>query len=387
MSNENAREILASLREEIDSADRDLIDAFTRRMDVAARIAECKKSGGIAVNDPGRERKKMADITSSVDEEMRSYTQVLYSLLFELSRSYQEKLNMDESGLFKEIKCAIDASYTAFPSSARVACQGVEGAYSQLACEKLFRVPDIMYFASFENVFSAIEKGLCTYGILPLENSTAGSVNKVYDLMMEHNFKIVRSVRLKVDHSLLANKGATLEGIREIFSHEQAVNQSTEFLRSLGDVKITYCENTAVAAKTVAESGRTDIAALSSHSCAELYGLSCLAPSVQDQGNNYTRFICISKNLEIYPGADKTSIMMTISHKPGSLYRVLSRFYALGINLIKLESRPIPERDFEFMFYFDLETSIYSEEYAQLICELDSLCEDFRYLGSYSELV
>ncbi|MBQ7827748.1 MAG: chorismate mutase [Clostridia bacterium] len=387
MSNENAREILASLRTEIDAADRDLIDAFTRRMDVAARIAECKKGGGIAVNDPGRERKKMADITSSVDEGMRSYTQVLYSLLFELSRSYQEKLNMDESDLFKEIKCAIDANYTAFPNSARVACQGVEGAYSQLACEKLFRVPDIMYFASFENVFSAIEKGLCTYGILPLENSTAGSVNKVYDLMMEHNFKIVRSVRLKVDHSLLANKGATLEGIKEIFSHEQAVNQSTGFLRSLGDVKITYCENTAVAAKTVAESGRTDVAALSSHSCAELYGLSCLAPSVQDQGNNYTRFICISKNLEVYPGADKTSIMMTISHKPGSLYRVLSRFYALGINLIKLESRPIPERDFEFMFYFDLETSIYSEEYAQLICELDSLCEDFRYLGSYSELV
>ncbi len=387
MSNENAREVLASLRTEIDAADRDLIDAFTRRMDVAARIAECKKGGGIAVNDPGRERKKMADITASVDEEMRSYTQVLYSLLFELSRSYQEKLNMDKSELYREIKAAIDANYTAFPTSARVACQGVEGAYSQLACEKLFKVPDIMYFASFENVFSAIENGLCTYGILPLENSTAGSVNKVYDLMMEHNFKIVRSVRLKVDHCLLAVKGANIKGIKEIYSHEQAVNQSTEFLKSLGDVKITYCENTAVAAKTVAESGRTDIAALSSHSCAELYGLSCLAPSVQDKGNNYTRFICISKDLEIYPGADKTSLMLTISHKPGSLYRVLSRFYALGINLLKLESRPIPDRDFEVMFYFDLETSIYSEEYAQLISEIGNLCEDFRYLGSYSELV
>lgn len=387
MSNENAREILTSLRTEIDVADKDLIDAFTRRMDVAARIAECKKAGGIGVNDPGRERKKMADITSSVDEEMRSYTQVLYSLLFELSRSYQEKLTMDESDLYKEIKAAIDANYTAFPTSARVACQGVEGAYSQLACEKLFKVPDIMYFASFENVFSAIENGLCTYGILPLENSTAGSVNKVYDLMMEHNFKIVRSVRLKVDHSLLAVKGADLKGIKEIFSHEQAVNQSTEFLKSLGDVKITYCENTAAAAKMVAESGRTDMAALSSHSCAELYGLSCLAPCVQDKGNNFTRFICISKDLEIYPGADKTSLMMTISHKPGSLYKVLSRFYALGINLLKLESRPLPDRNFEFMFYFDLETSIYSEEYAQLISEIGSLCEDFRYLGSYSELV
>jgi len=384
---ENAKERLEALRLEIDAADRDLIDAFTRRMDVAAKIARCKREGGIAVNDPGRERQKMADITSSVDEDMRSYTQVLYSLLFELSRSYQESLNVGDKDLFREICNAVENNYTEFPRGARIACQGVEGAYSQIACEKLFKLPDIMYFASFENVFSAIENGLCTYGILPLENSTAGSVNKVYDLMMEHNFKIVRSVRLKVDHNLLAVKGAELNGIKEIYSHEQAVNQSGEFLRSLGDVKINICENTAVAAKMVAESGRTDIAALSSHSCAELYGLSCLAPSVQDKGNNYTRFICISKNLEIYPGADKTSLMMTISHKPGSLYRVLSRFYALGINLIKLESRPIPERDFEFMFYFDLETSIYSDEYAQLMCELDSLCEDFRYLGSYSEIV
>lgn len=384
---ENAREMLDALRGEIDIADKALLEAFVKRMEVASKIARCKKDGGIGVADPGRERRKMAEITAAAGEDMSSYAQVLYSLLFELSRSYQEKLNTEDSPLYREIKSAIDANYTEFPRGARVACQGVEGAYSQIACEKLFRVPDIMYFATFENVFTAIEKGLCTYGILPLENSTAGSVTKVYDLMMKHNFKIVRSVRLKVDHSLLALRGAKLDGIREIYSHEQAVNQSTEFLRTLGDVKITYCENTAVAAKMVAESGRTDVAALSSHSCAELYGLSCLAPSVQDRGNNYTRFICISKNLEIYPGADKTSLMLTVSHKPGSLYRVLSRFYALGINLLKLESRPIPERDFEVMFYFDLETSIYSEQYAQLISEIGNLCEDFRYLGSYSELV
>ena len=384
---ENAKEMLDALREEIDITDKALLEAFIKRMEVASKIAECKKNGGIGVADPGRERRKMAEITTAAGESMSCYAQVLYSLLFELSRSYQEKLNMDDSSLYREIKTAIDTNYTAFPQNARIACQGVEGAYSQIACEKLFRVPDIMYFATFENVFTAIEKGLCTYGILPLENSTAGSVNMVYDLMMKHNFKIVRSVRLKVDHSLLAKRGATIDGIKEIFSHEQAINQSSEFLRTLGDVKITYCENTAAAAKLVAESGRTDIAALSSHACADLYGLSCLAPCVQDRGNNYTRFICISKNLEIYPGADKTSLMLTISHKPGSLYRVLSRFYALGINLLKLESRPIPERDFEVMFYFDLETSIYSDEYAQLISEIGNLCEDFRYLGSYSELV
>ena len=129
------------------------------------------------------------------------------------------------------------------------------------------------------------------------------------------------------------------------------------------------------------------MAALSSHACAALYGLQELASSVQDNGNNYTRFICISKNLEIYPGADKTSIMMVTSNKPGSLYKVLSRFYALGINLIKLESRPIPERDFEWMFYFDLDSQVYSDQFVRLLCELEGLCEKFKYLGSYSEIV
>jgi chorismate mutase/prephenate dehydratase len=146
-------------------------------------------------------------------------------------------------------------------------------------------------------------------------------------------------------------------------------------------------ENTALAARMVAETDRGDAAALSSRYCAELYGLEILAESVQDQGNNYTRFITISKELEIYPGADKTSIMMGVPHKPGSLYRILSRFYALGINLIKLESRPIPDRDFEFMFYFDLDTPVYSPQFAQLMNELNAVCEEFRYLGSYSEAV
>ena len=129
------------------------------------------------------------------------------------------------------------------------------------------------------------------------------------------------------------------------------------------------------------------MAALSSRSCAQLYGLDNIASSVQDKGNNRTRFICISKNLEIYPGSDKTSVMMVLPHRPGALYRVLARLYTLGINVTKLESRPIPDREFEFMFYFDLETSIYSEEFVQLMCELDELCEEFKYLGSYTEVV
>jgi chorismate mutase/prephenate dehydratase len=251
----------------------------------------------------------------------------------------------------------------------------------------MFKSPFIMYFKYFDGVFQAIEQGLCQYGILPIENSTAGSVKKVYDLMIHHNFSIVRTFRLKIDHNLLAAPGATLEGIKEVYSHEQAINQCSELLSSMQGVKVIPVENTAVAAEMVSKSGRTDVAALSSRSCAELYGLKCLASSVQDKGNNYTRFICISKRLEIYPGADKTSIMMILNHRPGALYKVLARMYVLGINVTKLESRPLPDRDFEFMFYFDLDTSIYSEEFVQLMCELDDLCEEFKYLGSYTEVV
>ena len=202
-----------------------------------------------------------------------------------------------------------------------------------------------------------------------------------------HNFSIVRTFRLKVDHNLLAKPGATLSNIKTIYSHEQAINQCSDFLNRLGDVKIIPVENTAVAAELVAQSASNDVAAICSHACEELYSLKSLADSIQDKGNNRTRFICISKNLEIYPGSDKTSIMMILSHKPGALYKVLARMYVLGINVIKLESRPIPDRDFEFMFYFDLETSIYSDEFVQLMCELDDLCEEFKYLGSYTEVV
>lgn len=378
---------IQELRGEIDKIDDQLIKLFSERMDVAAKIADYKRQNNLPIFVPSREREKLLDVTQKAGPEMANYTRVLYSMLFELSRSYQSKRNNNLTALYEQITDAIENTPKLFPKQSMVACQGVEGAYSQIACEKIFKDPFIMYFKSFEAVFQAIDRDLCKYGILPIENSTAGSVNKVYDLMLKYNFSIVRTFRMKVDHNLLANTGTKLSDIKEIFSHEQALNQCSDFLQSLPGVTVTPVANTAVAAEMVSKSGRKDVAALSSRSCAELYNLSCLQHSVQDKDNNHTRFICISKNLEIYPGADKTSIMMVLPHRPGSLYRVLARLYTLGINVTKLESRPIPDREFEFMFYFDLETSIYSDEFVQLMCELDELCEEFKYLGSYCEVL
>ncbi len=378
---------IEELRKEIDTIDNNLVELFVKRMGVAAQVAEYKRENGKPILDPARERQLLQKVSDLAGEDMESQTRILYQLILSLSRSHQSHLLGLDSTLAARVSEAIENTNPVFPERATVACQGVEGAYSQLACDKLFAAPNIMYMTSFEGVFQAVEKGLCRYGILPLENSTAGSVNQIYDLMLRYNFHVVRSARVHVPHVLLSKKGTRLEDVREIYSHEQAIQQCSTFLHGLKGVKVHVCENTAMAAKAVAESDRTDVAAISSETCASLYGLAVLATAVSNVENNYTRFICISKELEIYPGANRTSMMLTLPHKPGALYTVMAKFYALGINLIKLESRPMPGKDFEFMFYFDIDVSVYSKSFIELLSQLQAETETFRYLGSYTEIV
>ena len=378
---------LEQLRGQIDQIDDKIIALFKERMQVSDKIAFYKKEHDMPTLAPGRERALLARVSEEAGEEFADYTESLFRTIMAASRSYQNIRSGKKSAVYESVKEALENTPKLFPQRAMVACQGIEGAYSQIACDSIFKSPGIMYFKSFDNVFKAVESGMCQYGILPIENSTAGSVNTIYDLMLRHNFSIVRSARLKVSHNLLAKYGTKLEDVKEVFSHEQAINQCAGFLATMKGVKVTVVENTAVAAKMVAESGDPGVAALSSRFCAEHYGLQTLKANVQDQDNNYTRFICISKKPEIYPGADRTSFMMIISHKPGSLYNVLSKFYALGINLRKLESRPLPDREFEFMFYFDIESSVYAPEMEKLFLDLESESEEFRYLGTYNEVI
>lgn len=378
--------IMEECRKKIDVIDQDLVRLFVDRMKTTQDIAAYKKENKLPILDPARERAKLDAVEAMAGSDMADYTGRLYQTIFDLSKSYQRRVNRTHSALRDKVQEAMADTPQAFPTHATVACQGVEGSYGLQAAETIFERPNVMFFNAFEGVFAAVDQGLCRYGVLPLENSSAGSVSVIYDLMMKYDFHIVRSARVKIDHTLLANRGVKLEEVREVFSHEQALMQSEHFLKSLGDVKITAVENTAAAAKAVAESGRKDAAAISQRYCADLYGLEVLREGVQDYGNNATRFICISKKLEIYPGADRTSIMMTLPHEPGALYRILGRFYALNINLTKLESRPLPDSDFEFMFYFDLATSIYHDRFLQLFEGLDELSSQFKYLGSYSEV-
>ncbi len=377
---------IQELREQVNEIDKELVEAFDRRMHVSLEIAKYKKENGLPVFDPAREREVLNNQTAAVGDDMAMYVKLLYNTIFDISRSYQQRYITQRTALTNHIARAIEETPKVFPKQAVVACQGVEGAYSQQACDKLFALPGIMYFKRFEGVFQAIESGLCKYGVLPIENSSNGSVTEVYDLMRKYRFSIVRSVRLKVDHRLLAKPGTKLEDIREIVSHEQAIGQCSEFLKTIKNVKITVFENTAMAAQMVSQSNRNDIAAISSPACAALYGLSVLKTEIANSDSNFTRFICIGKQLEIYPGADKISLMLNVQHKPGALYNMIAKFSALGLNLTKLESRPIAGTDFEFMFYFDLDASVYDEAAIQLLSELDEGPETFTYLGSYTEI-
>ncbi len=378
---------ISELREQINEIDHEIVELYGRRMETARAIGRYKREHNLPVLDSERERSLLNKVAEQAGEENEQGVRALYHLLIDHSRMRQEMDGHPGSPLGQQIREIVTAMPAIFPEKAMIACQGVEGAYSQLACEKMIRYPSIMYCRTFENVFGAIENGLCQYGVLPIENSLAGSVNSVYDLMIRHHCYIVRSARIKIDHTLLALPGTRMDEIREIYSHEQAIQQCSSFLSQHKEWHVNVCTNTAAAARMVAESGRRDAAAISSGHCAALYGLECLSSEIQNNSNNHTRFICISKKPEIYPGADHTSLMLVLPNHPGSLYQLLSRFNALDINLIKLESRPLPGRDFEFMFYFDLEASVGSPTFSRLIEELDITLNQFSYLGSYSEIV
>lgn len=370
----------------IDEVDGKIAELLEERLRLSREEAVLKNREGLQVPDLVRVRTKTEELVARGCDETAHYRKLCYMAINELTFDYQKKAVLPESEMYTKVKTALKDSTKSFPEKAVVACQGVQGAYQQKACDKLFSMPKIMYMKNFNGVFAAVDKGLCEYGVLPLENSTAGSVNSVYDLLSKYKCHIVRSVRLKIDHSLLAKKGTKLEDIREIFSHEQAILQCEDYLKNFNKVKVTVCSNTAEAAELVAESERTDVAALAAYECAQLYGLECIEESVQDNGNNYTRFICISKELEIYPGANKTSLMFTAAHKPGALYNILARFYALDINIQKIESRTIPNRDFIYRFYFDIEADVYSEKFADLMNQIEELSKDMCYLGSYVEI-
>lgn len=374
------------IRGRIDQIDDELARLFARRMACAKEVAEAKRAAGRPIRDHARERAIVNRLTKAVGDEYAPYVKSLYAHIFDMSRSYQSSLGDYRGTLAEMIEGALrDTEGRGLPAHALVACQGVEGSYQQQACEKLFQYPDILYFDSFDGVFSAVEKGMCQYGILPIENSTAGSVTQVYDLMEKHRFYICGAQKLRIDHRLMRKNGASAAPIREVMSHEQALRQCSRFLEAHPEIRVTRMANTAVAAACVAQSDRDDLAAIASKVCGEIYGLDIVSDAVSDSEYNYTRFICISRRPEIYPGARKISLQLNLAHEPGALNAVVSRLAIAGVNLLKLESRPIPGREFEFRFFFDMAASVADPDIVRLLGELEAHCDRFVFLGCYDE--
>lgn len=377
---------LSEIRRKIDRIDDEMAALYVKRMALSAEVAKSKAQTGKAVTDGEREREIVYRLAEKSPKELTVYLKELYDTVFFTSKAYQSALIGRTSKTVEELKKLIADGFTEMPALATVACQGIKGANSGVAAQKFFPVPNIVYVKNFEGVFSAVESGLCEYGVLPIENSTAGSVLEVYDLMRKHNFHIVRSVRVRIAHCLAALPDAELKDIKKVISHPQALMQCGEFIKNSGYLSQAD-ENTAVAAKRVAESGDKTVAALCSKECADSYGLKILKENVQQSDLNYTRFILIKKDLCVYKGADKMSVMTSLPHEAGSLNRMLGRFSALGLNLTKLESRPIAGSDFEFMFYFDFDGDVTEPAVHNLIAELENGSDNFVFLGAYKEKI
>ena len=376
---------LSEIREKIDAVDDQLLDLFLQRMDLSEEVAAYKNEHHLPILNKERERAILAKVTEKSGEKER-YAYHLFSTLFELARSRQAELIDAPTRVGAQIKAALADMNEVFPQTGLVACQGVEGANSQVACDRLLPRGNIVYVKTFQAVVSAVESGLCKFGVLPIENSSNGSVRAVYELLQDHNLTIVRSTRLCIRHELLALPGVKMGDITEIYSHEQAIGQCSKFLNSLNGVRVIPCDNTAAAAKMVAERGDRHVAAISSHPCAALYGLETVSDEIQDSDNNYTRFICVTKDPMIYAGASRISLIIACDNKPGALYEILSKLAALGINMTKLESCPVTGRNFEFIFFLELEASVQEPGVLAMLEELERSCAGFHFLGNYAEV-
>ena len=376
---------LSDIRAKIDAVDDQLLQLFLERMDLADEVAAYKNEHHLPILNKERERAVLARVTEKAGPRER-YAYHLFSTLFELARSRQAELIDAPTKVGAQVRACLENRDQLFPQTGLVACQGVEGANSQAACDRLFPRGNILYVKTFDAVVSAVEAGFCRFGVLPIENSSNGSVRAVYQLLQEHDLSIVRSARLCIRHELLALPGVRPEDITEIYSHEQAIGQCSKFLGGLKDVKVIPCGNTAAAAKLVAESGSRRAAAISSHPCAALYGLECVTDKIQNSDNNYTRFICVSKDPVIYAGASRVSLIIAFDNRPGAHYEMLSKLAALDVNMTKLESCPVAGSDFGFIFFLELEASVQDPSVLAMLEEMERSCARFHFLGNYAEV-
>ncbi len=373
---------LLDLRKEIDAIDEQLIPLLLKRMSISEQVARYKVERGIPVLNAEREQQILDNVAAKCGAQGDTIKTV-FSATMDASRALQHKI----IGGGKKLRDTIEGAKSSGKLTANgesVACQGVEGAYSGVTANTLFPDSPVRFYKQFEDVFEAVNKGEAKYGVIPVENSTAGSVHESYDLIMKYRFYVVGAYDLKIEHCLCAKADTKYEDIADVYSHPQALSQCNNFLKSFDFTGVNF-SNTAAAAEFVAKSSKNNIAVICSELAAKKYGLKILKRNVQNNNNNRTRFIVISKELVIGEDADKISLIFSAPHTTGSLYRVLGRFSMAGLNLTKLESRPIENADFDYYFYVDVMGSVKDKSTLDLICALYDELPEFEFLGNYFE--
>lgn len=369
---------LSDIRKEIDSIDTQLLDLFVQRMNACGKVAAVKKRDGTPISNPKREQ-EILDRVETEGGEFGKGARTLLATLIDISCSYQQMLLYGEDG---KLRKKFMTAGTELKGS-KIACQGTVGAYSHLAAKQFFG-DDVepLFYSRFEDVFDAVTGGEIDFGILPIENTTAGAVNDVYDLLTRHGFYIVGETDVDVNHCLLAPKGAKIEDIKEVYAHPQALAQCAKYIQRHGFNTNEYSNN-AVAAMNVARWNDPTKAAIASNVAGKKFDMEILEEGIQDIDGNQTRFIVISKNMIIRDGADKISMTFSLPHQTGSLYRVLSRFASNGMNIFKIESRPLKGCNFQYRFYLDFNGNVRDEKVCSLICSLSTEMTDFKFLGNY----
>ncbi len=372
---------LQEIRNQLDVIDRELLALYEKRMDLCRNVAEYKIAVGKPVYDGERERQKLEAVKEMAGEDYRQGAVELFSQIMTISRRLQYRLLAENGKGVETGFCQVDE----IPAKdVRVVYQGVEGAYSHLASLEYFgEDSSLFHVKTWEEAMRAVEEGRADYGVLPIENSSAGAVSDNYDLLIKYHNYIVGEIFLPVRHGLLGVPGGTEEQIRTVYSHPQALMQCSEFLNSHGEWSQISVENTAVAAKKVLEEKDPSQAAVASEAAARLYGLQILREGINYNRNNVTRFIVVAKTPMYRKGAAKVSLCFELPHKSGTLYNILSNFIYNNVNMLMIQSRPIPGRNWEYRFFVDIEGRLDDPEVSNALKGLAEETAGLRILGNY----
>ena len=372
---------LGVLREQLDGIDAQIVELYEKRMEVCAQVAEYKIETGKKVFDKARENEKLQAVKAMTHNDFNSHgVEELFEQIMSMSRKLQYQMLAQKGSVGKLPFIGVDSLEK---DKARVVFQGAEGAYSQMAMEKYFGDKvNSFHVDTFRDAMSAIDEGSADFAVLPIENSTAGMVSEIYDLLVEFENYIVGEQIIKIEHCLLTVPGTKLSEIETVYSHPQSLMQSARYLNSYGWQQISM-QNNAFAAKKVADEKKKNQAAIASELAGKIYGLEVLQKGINQSSTNSTRFIIVTNQKIFRKDAGKVSICFEVPHESGSLYHMLSHFIYNNLNMTKIESRPIEERNWEYRFFIDFEGNLADSAVKNALRGLREECRSMKILGNY----